>query len=69
MHPNGISSFFGHKNIIFAGYQPSYLNTLAPGWFWRFSAKKKHLNARGFADEYLFALATRRNSQNTRPVQ
>jgi len=28
------------------------INTLAPGWFWRFSAKK-HLNARGFAGEYL----------------
>jgi len=27
-------------------------NTLAPGWFWRFSAKK-HLNAHGFVDEYL----------------
>jgi len=28
------------------------LNTLRDGWFWGLSAKK-HLNARGFAHEYL----------------
>jgi len=28
------------------------LNTLRTGWFWGFSAKK-HLNARGFAREFL----------------
>jgi len=26
MHPNGISSYFGHKKMIFAGYWCSCLN-------------------------------------------
>ena len=47
-----------------------HVNTLAPGWFSRFSAKKtpKRTWLCGWISPLLFALATRRNCQNTRPV-
>ena len=58
------------KEQIYSELAKIWINTWASGWFWRFSAKKtpKRTWLCRWISPLLFALATRRNCQNTRPV-